>query len=147
MSDNMKEIKYGRKEIVDVAKRMHDNYGMIFVNRLVPVHSVKKLAKLLEEYNQTEEQRLFVLEYAARIKYDILLNTDFFSVELCKDPTYFGFKNNQFATSKAVSDIYGLDEEIEMPELIEKSVKHAYSESIRYFNNTDKKLVLNPISK
>ena len=144
---DLTEVKYNRKEIVDVAKRMHDNYGMIFVNRFVPVHSMKNLARLLEEYSQTEEQRLFVLEYAARIKYEILLNTDYFSVETCKNPMYFDFKNSAFASSKAASDIYGLDQEVEMPELIEKSVDHAYYESVKFFGKKDNKLVLKSISK
>ena len=140
-----KKVKYTCKEINDVAKRMHSKYKIVFANRCVPRLAIRSLTKKLEEYPITEEQRLFVLEYAARIKYEIMHNVDYIYYDRSKDPTYFEYKKKDFAPLTAISYINGNDENEELPELIKDCISKAYNDSVTHIeNNQSKKLVLSP---
>ena len=144
MDNELVTIKYNKRDIKDVAKRMHDRYGLIFVNKLVPKSAIKKLARELEGYPQLEEDKLFALEYAARIKYEILNNIDYHSKETCDNPLFFEYKNNEFASKKAISDLYNSKTEEVYPIEITRSIERAYFDSKKYFNKKgSKKLTLN----
>ena len=147
MSNDMIKVKYKNKEINDLAKRMHKEYGIIFVNKMVPRIAIKQLSLKLEEYPQTEEKRLLALEYAARIKYEIMKNIDYIYYDVSKDPQYFDYKKSSFAPTKAINDIYGygIEDIEELPITIENSIEKAYSDTLDHFNKKDnKKLCLKP---
>lgn len=144
MRNNTSKVKYKNREINGVAKRMHSKYGIVFANRFIPRLAVKNLSRILERYPQTEEDRLFALECAARIKYEIMQNIDYYSEETCKDPKYFDYKKKEFAPDMAISIIYGEENIDGLPELIERCIDAAYSDAVSLFDNKSKrKLLLN----
>ena len=123
----MKKVKYNTEEILQMAEKMHEEYNMIFFERGLPVRAIGNLAKLLEEVDQTEENKMKVLEYAARIKYEIQISVDHITPGLAGNPKYLHYKSNDFAVQKAVNDIYTCEKsEEEYPKIIQSSIDSAY---------------------
>ena len=136
---------YTDEEIIDLAKKMYNEYEFIFENKQIPTSSIMNLAKIITEYPYKDEKRLMSLEYAARIKYEIIKYIDFVNNYVSKDPKYFDYKSDIFAAKKAVCDIYGISDEKtdNTPKLINYCLGNAISTIFSEYTEDAKTLALN----
>lgn len=145
MNIELNNTNYSDEEILEIAEKIHEEYEGIFTKNEVPVGEILKLARLLSaSEDEDENKRVMALEYAARIKYEVQLYTDYTNYNVRKDPRYFPYKNNEFAADKALHDIYKINEEKkeDIPKLIKYCIGNAYCSVYGEYLGENKKLTL-----
>lgn len=124
---NIDVINYTDDEIISMANKIYNDYGLTFNWKKAPVRAIKNLAYILDEYNINTDEKMDVLECAARIKYEIkkALETNY---SLSLNRYYFRYKKNNFATKMAIANNYGFDKSFiyYLPSLIQSSLNNAY---------------------
>ena len=111
MEKELVNVKYTEKEIKDIATEIKDHYDYMFTSRR-PISGVRNLARMLEMYPQTEEDRLLALKYAAYLKYEIKSSIEHVIRGLGNDPQYFKYRYNDFVIEQALSFLYDNKETI-----------------------------------
>ena len=102
MSKNLVGIKYSESDILQIAKRIYEDYDIIFHNKEYPVMEIRNLARILEMYPQTEEDKLDALKLSSFIKYEIIQEIDYLSTSLRDNKEFNEYKTNTFAVNKAL---------------------------------------------
>lgn len=93
---------YNEDEIMEISKKIHEDYPIFFGENTSPKTIIKKMAKLLSNHNINEENKLKILECAARIKYELKLDIDT-NYSLSLNRYYFRFKKNDFIIKMAIA--------------------------------------------
>ena len=128
MNKELINEKYNKEEIRKIADKIHEEFNIIFFNKDVPTGAIRNLARILECYPQTNEDKMYALELAAYIKYEVVQETEYVKPVLSSTPQFNKYRTNAFAVKKALSTIYNYEDEYkDMPRRIEESVKTAES--------------------
>ena len=118
---------YNNYEILDIANLIYDEYGYIFVMKNIPIIQIKNLAKLLEKSSIIEENKLKILEYSARIKYEIKMVIDL-DFSISNNRFYMKFKKNDFAVNIAIMTMINSNWDYvqNSPSIIQSSIYNAF---------------------
>ena len=145
MNIKLNNTIYSDEEILEISEKINGEYEAIFDRNNTSLNDILNLASSLSSLNIAEdEKRVMALEYAARIKYEVLLYTDYSNYNVRKDPRYFEYKNNEFAVNKAIQDIISNENECieDVPKLIKLCVGNAYYSVYGEYYGDEKKLTL-----
>ena len=127
MKEGLVKVEYTEEEIKDLATEIKKHYDYMFAYKR-PISGVRNLARMLEMYPQTEEDRLLALKYAAYLKYEIKSSIENVIRGLGSDPQYFKYRYNDFVVEQVLSFLYDYDETISVDhQRIEKCISLAKS--------------------
>ena len=148
MGNDNKKIKYSNEEIINIAQKIYDDYSFLMIENKLPIRVVLNLAKLLEEHDIKEEDKLMALECATRIKYELIKAIDI-DYNLGRNHFYYRFKKNDFIIKMTLLHVNKLNKEFILcfPDVVQHSLNSAYYKLELISNGKSRMLTNENISK
>ena len=104
-------VLYTDEEINEITQKLFLDYNGLLFSKKAPKAAVLNVARLLEQYPQTEDNKLNVLEFVSRYKCELKLLSSGLKIDerLSKSPVSYAFKygKNEYAIKMALNYFYG----------------------------------------